>query len=107
MCRLSCIRGPATAMHTRSIYVMIDSSDSIPTTRCWYFMRTGIVRRTNEHHCLNVPNRYDSQPQPFVPKKCYVRSVKGSDEFIAVVNDSLLSHVHVPDRTRAPLDQDP
>ena len=38
MCKASCMRGPATAMQTRSRSVMTEGSDSMPSTRCWYFM---------------------------------------------------------------------
>src|SRR5215467_3098221 len=37
MCRASCIRGPATAIHTRSRYVMTISRHNNPSTRLRYF----------------------------------------------------------------------
>src|SRR5438874_202295 len=43
--RSSCMRGPATAMQTRSRYVMIESRNSIPRTRWRYFIRTHYVTR--------------------------------------------------------------
>jgi len=78
MCRLSCIRGPATAMQTRSRYVMIASNDSRPTTRCWYFIlvripgnracRVPLVGRTAAVFCRTADLDPPDSPTPAEPR---------------------------------------